>query len=440
MKNLNNIIFIFLCFAAVTANSQSYTSYFTGNTEDFAPQDQNFSLTVMGGGPEVDVAMKLFLEDARGGDVLVLRTSGSDGYNDYLFSELGVTINSVETIVCHSREASSDPYVLERILKADAIWFAGGDQWEYLSYWRDTPLQQYINFGILDKGIPVGGTSAGAVIMGHYQFTAENGTITSEEALSNPYHERMTIDNRPFLIMPLPVPLIFDSHFADRDRQGRMASFIARIKQDYGDFAFGIGLDEESSARIVGSDVVFYDDTFEDHNNYAHLYSYNCTEESDNFIVQENQQLVWTNQLKYGTSPMTPKDLISFNFLTSFENNTFHKKYDANIDDGSFSLTEFEQDDTPFPLPCSVLTDVIEDTERSLAIAPNPADNKLKINLDDSVLKSLQIISSSGQIMKYKSVNEEGETSIDLSNFSSGIYFLKAEIDGESVVRKFVKQ
>ena len=42
----------------------------------------------MGGASEDDNAMKWFLERANGGDVLVLRATGADGYNDYLFSSL----------------------------------------------------------------------------------------------------------------------------------------------------------------------------------------------------------------------------------------------------------------------------------------------------------------------------------------------------------------
>jgi hypothetical protein len=48
--------------------------------------------------------MKWFLQRANGGDILVLRTTGSNGYNSYLYSGLGVTVNSVETIVCKQLE------------------------------------------------------------------------------------------------------------------------------------------------------------------------------------------------------------------------------------------------------------------------------------------------------------------------------------------------
>ena len=65
----------------------------------------------MGGATEQDDAMIWFLQRAGGGDVLVLRTSGSDGYNDYFYSTLGVSLNYVETIVCKSAAASKEIYV-----------------------------------------------------------------------------------------------------------------------------------------------------------------------------------------------------------------------------------------------------------------------------------------------------------------------------------------
>lgn len=79
----------------------------------------------MGGATEDDNAMKWFLQRANGGDVLVLRTTGSNGYNSYLYSSLGINVNSVETIVCNNASASNDAYVLQKINQAEAIWFAG---------------------------------------------------------------------------------------------------------------------------------------------------------------------------------------------------------------------------------------------------------------------------------------------------------------------------
>ena len=72
---------------------------------------------MMGGATEHDEAMKWFLQRANGGDVLVLRASGSDGYNDYMYTDLGITLNSVETIVFNDGSAANETYIHNKIKK-----------------------------------------------------------------------------------------------------------------------------------------------------------------------------------------------------------------------------------------------------------------------------------------------------------------------------------
>ena len=95
-------------------HAQSYTSFFTGDPADVSTTP-DFGICLMGGAAENDNAMIWFLEKANGGDVLVLRASGSDGYNNYFFSELGVTINSVETLVINDASAAEDPMYLNKL-------------------------------------------------------------------------------------------------------------------------------------------------------------------------------------------------------------------------------------------------------------------------------------------------------------------------------------
>lgn len=87
------IITLLHLFIAIYSTSQTYTTYFTGNTEDLITTPSG-GICLMGGASEDDEAMKWFLNRANGGDVLVLRTSGgSNGYNEYMYSDLGVTLN-----------------------------------------------------------------------------------------------------------------------------------------------------------------------------------------------------------------------------------------------------------------------------------------------------------------------------------------------------------
>ena len=102
MKHLAVIV---LLFVHVQVSSQLYNSYFTGNSTDVTSTSQG-GVCMMGGASEHNEAMKWFLERADGGDILVLRASGSDGYNDYLYSDLGITVNSVETIVFNNPNAA----------------------------------------------------------------------------------------------------------------------------------------------------------------------------------------------------------------------------------------------------------------------------------------------------------------------------------------------
>ena len=205
--------------------------------------------------------MKWFLKKANGGDVLVLRASGSDGYNDYMYSKLGISINSVETIVFNDASASKDEYIHNKIQKAEAIWIAGGNQWNYISYWRNTKINSLINKGIKDRNIAIGGTSAGMAIMGGFYFSAQYGTVTSSTALSNPYDKTVTVDSTRFLNNNILSNTITDTHYDNRNRKGRHTTFLARILVDYGIKAKGIACDETISVCIQnnGQAIVYGD-------------------------------------------------------------------------------------------------------------------------------------------------------------------------------------
>lgn len=249
--------------------AQSYTSYLTGSNTDMKT-DPAGGVCLMGGASENDAAMRWFLQRAKGGDILVIRASGSDGYNDYLFSELGVPVNSVETIVFHNEQAAFDSYVQAKIQQAEAIWMAGGNQWKYVSYWRNTPVDSLINLAIRDRNIVIGGTSAGMAIQGGVYFSAENGTITSPLALANPYDDKIKIDSSRFIQNDYLGEVITDTHYDARNRKGRHASFLARMITDYGMRAKGIACDEYTAvcidkdgiARVFGGHPQYNDNVY----------------------------------------------------------------------------------------------------------------------------------------------------------------------------------
>ena len=272
-RTLSTILAIFL--VSFFSQSQNYTSYFTGNSADLVTQPTG-GICLMGGASEHDEAMKWFLQQSNGGDVLVIRATGSNGYNDYMFNQLGITINSVETIVFNNANASSDAYVIDKIKKAEAIWIAGGDQWTYTSYWRNTAVDSLINKGISERNIVIGGTSAGMAIQGSHYFSAETGTVTSAQALNNPYNSLMTVSNEPFIVNQHLTNVITDTHYDNPDRKGRHVAFIARALQDEQTQIRGIACNEYTAVCIDANGICRVYGDYPNYPEHAYFIQANC--------------------------------------------------------------------------------------------------------------------------------------------------------------------
>lgn len=205
-------------------------------------------LILMGGGSDVDAAFAWQRDRIAGGDVVVLRTSGSDGYNDYLFSEIG-GVDSVETLRVDTRALANDPYVKWTLDRAEAIFLAGGDQATYVDNWQATAVTAALD-AAWSRGAVIGGTSAGCAFLGASVYAAAQGSVLSSEALADPYDARVTLVVG-VLAMPPLAHVVTDTHFAARDRMGRLLAFTARMQTDGGHVApLGIGVDERTALVI----------------------------------------------------------------------------------------------------------------------------------------------------------------------------------------------
>ncbi len=292
---------------AIGVRGQAYVSYFTGNAMDATPTALG-GVCMMGGASEFDPAMQWFLNRANGGDVLVLRASGSNGYNDYLYSTLG-GVNSVESIVFNNASAANDAYVAQRIQRAEAIWFAGGDQWNYVSYWRDTPVMQLVNEAIAERHIAIGGTSAGMAILGGCYFSAEQGSITSGEALSAPMAPVVAVDCAPFLNVPFMANTITDTHYDNPDRRGRHFTFLARMAQQGDSVAYGIACNEYVAVCIAPDGIAHVYGEWPQYQEYAYFLRMNCLDPTGPETCQASSPLTWNRQgmaVKVYKVPGTP--------------------------------------------------------------------------------------------------------------------------------------
>ncbi|MBS1828005.1 MAG: cyanophycinase [Acidobacteria bacterium] len=256
------ITFTAILITALTAQQPTHQYFLSGNPANVdVPTQPGFLM--LGGSTDVDEAFRWFLKKAGHGDIVVLRASGADGYNPYLMKL--APIDSVETILFRDKQASYDPTIHAKLKQADAIFLAGGDQWNYFRYWKDTPIETLIHEAA-QRGVPIGGTSAGLAVLGQFSFTAKHDTVTSPTALANPYDEKVDID-ADFLEFPQFRCLITDSHFSKRERMGRLLVFMARIRQESPCTTVkAIAIDERTAVlyepngqfRVVGSEAAFF--------------------------------------------------------------------------------------------------------------------------------------------------------------------------------------
>lgn len=148
-----------------------------------------------------------------------------------LFGELGA--RKVEVVDFDSRGDCSESGRLDRIERASAIFFTGGNQLRLSTILGGTPAAQRIR-ACNAAGVTVGGTSAGASILSEHMiaFGKEGSSPRADSVRLAP---GLGLTNR----------FVIDQHFRQRDRLGRLLAALA-----YNPFAIGIGLDEDTAAFI----------------------------------------------------------------------------------------------------------------------------------------------------------------------------------------------
>ena len=86
-----------------------------------------------------------------------------------------------------------------------------------------------------------------------------------------------------------------------------------------------------------------------------------------------------------------------------------------------------------------VITSVEELTQNTFSFYPNPASNVLNIK-SENVIEQLSITDLSGRKIKTINSNNTKQTSIDVTDLTSGIYFIQVVSNRVPQVQKFMKQ
>ncbi|MBS0578152.1 MAG: cyanophycinase [Proteobacteria bacterium] len=238
---------------------RNFDYFVTGNPAVPRAGKTQFLLALMGGGGRVDAAFRAIATHAGGGHILILRAVDDDSFDpedgNYgrSFATTWGPVSSAETITFHNRQASYDPRVLSALRQADGIFIAGGDQANYVRYWKGTPVQQALNAHVrADR--PIGGSSAGLAILGHYGYPCLDGiSLESKVALADPFNASVMVEE-DFMHFRGLEQVITDSHFSARSRLGRTIVFLARINQSKpGSSVIGLGIDEKTALLIDGA-------------------------------------------------------------------------------------------------------------------------------------------------------------------------------------------
>jgi cyanophycinase len=258
--------FLLLCAMVAPRAAAKWRYTRTGSPTDVAVVPRS-GYALMGGGAKQDPAFHFLCDRTNGGDFLILRANTDDDYAQSVNREIFAMchLNSAATIVFEEREDSDDETLMQIIDHAEGIFIAGGDQSNYLRFWQDTPVQTALNRHIA-AGKPIGGSSAGLAVLGEFSFSSMIDTIHSPEALADPYSNKITI-SREFLKIPLLTGIITDTHFAKRDRMGRLLVFMSRILQD--DWAKQVRaiaveenvaflLEPDGSGKVVGEGSAYF--------------------------------------------------------------------------------------------------------------------------------------------------------------------------------------
>jgi len=127
----------------------------------------------------------------------------------------------------------------ETLQGATGVFFTGGNQLRISAILGGTRVAKTVR-RLNARGVPVGGTSAGAAILPEHMiaYGSTGGTPRAGMVSLSP---GLGLTNR----------FVIDQHFRQRDRLGRLLTALS-----YNPFAVGIGIDENTAAQISPDNVI----------------------------------------------------------------------------------------------------------------------------------------------------------------------------------------
>lgn len=216
------------------------------------------------GGRQVTSIMKKFADLAGGKDarIVIIPNAGSEPeLNGKIqvkeFKELGAK----SEYLLFTRETADKQENLDKVAKATAVFFLGGDQSDLTRDMLGTKLLEKV-FELYNKGGLVGGSSAGAAVMSEIMLTG-NELINKDSSVSFVSILKGNVETKQgfgFLKNE-----IIDQHFLKRKRHNRFISVMLENPKYLGiaiDESTAINVKPDNTFEVFGDNqVIIYDPT-----------------------------------------------------------------------------------------------------------------------------------------------------------------------------------
>lgn len=213
--------------------------------------------SVNGGTWAAEVFSWMLQKAGGAGNVAILGVSGADTQAAAKFQAAGAA--AVVNLAINAQNAN-DPAVYAVLSQADVVWMRGGNQANYVQWWKGTLTEQAIR-EVFQKGGAVGGTSAGCAVLGELIYDSIGGSVSPKTALRNPWTTQITFTDD---FLELTPGVLYDTHFTERGRIARLAVMLARAEIQLGQSYLGVGVDDrtafcvspDGTAEVIGEGAV----------------------------------------------------------------------------------------------------------------------------------------------------------------------------------------
>ena len=199
----------------------------------------NGALVLVGGNLQDPAIVERFLDLAGGPDapvVLIPTAGGAESYDETwrgVEAFRGAGARRLTVLHTTDRDTADTEAFVAPLRRARGVWFGGGRQWRLADAYLHTKVHQELR-GVLARGGVVGGSSAGATILGSYLVRGDTRTNTI-----------MMGDHEEGFGFLRNVGV--DQHLLRRNRQFDLLE-VVRARPDL----LGIGIDEDTAIVVRG--------------------------------------------------------------------------------------------------------------------------------------------------------------------------------------------